>query len=85
MGAACKIGNHVREQARRGGDRRVGQAGGQDRRPHERLMGWVGKVCCAEGAGGGRAERGSRGKAAKQDLQGASWANSRLGLTGAGT
>ena len=40
MGAACKIGNHVREQARRGGDRRVGQAGGRDRWLEERLMGW---------------------------------------------
>ena len=57
MGAACKIGNHVREQARRGGDWRVGQAGGQDRRPQERLMGRVGKVCCAETAVGGGAER----------------------------
>ena len=57
MGAACKIGNHVREQARRGGDQRVGQASGQVRQPQELLMGRVGKVCCAEGAGGGRAER----------------------------
>ena len=59
MGAACKIGNHVREQARRGGDRRVGQAGGQDRRPQELLMGRVAKVCCAEGAGGVGALGGS--------------------------
>ena len=31
----------------------MGQAGGQDRRPQELLMGRVAKVCCAEGAGAG--------------------------------
>ena len=53
MGAACKIGNHVREQARRGGDRRVGQASGQVRRPQELLMGRWERFAVQRGRGAG--------------------------------
>ena len=67
----------------------MGQAGGQVRRPQELLMGRAGKVCCAEGAGGWRAERVSRGKAARQELGGklgrqSARADGRQNLTAAG-